>query len=98
MHTSIVKLLLSHKVEVSSRTTGGVTPLYGASKEGHHAIVVALLQAGADPLLPLISGDLPIHAAAQRNHLEVVRILIEIGAYSPDQVKNACYRREFAIN
>ena len=64
-HPSIVKLLLSHKVEVSSRTTGGVTPLFGARKEGHHAIVVALLQAGADPLLPLISGDLPIHAAAQ---------------------------------
>ena len=61
--------------------------LHLASQEGHLASVVALLQAGADPLLPAIKGALPIHLAAQNNHGEVVRILIEQGGCSFDQVR-----------
>ena len=67
----------------------GGTPLDAASQEGHLASVVALLQAGADPLLPAIHGTLPIHQAAKDNHPEVVRILIEQGGCSIDQVRDS---------
>ena len=59
-----------------------------ASQEGHLASVVTLLRAGADPLLSCDDGALPIHLAASENHREVVKILIEQGGCSPDQVKH----------
>ena len=49
--------------------------------------VVALLQAGADPLLPDNFGALPIHKAADHNHSEVVGILIQQGGCSIDLVR-----------
>ena len=63
------------------------TPLLTASQEGHLEAVVALLQAGADPLLSREDGALPIHKAANNNHHEVVRALIEQGRCSPDEVR-----------
>ena len=87
-HDRIIKLLLSHKADVNSRSKTEATPLHLASQEGHLASVVALLQAGADPLLPQHDGALPIHLAAQHNHTEVVRILIESTKCSPDQVRH----------
>ena len=51
---------------------------------------MTLLQAGADPLLhDDIDGALPIHQAADHNHSEVVRILIEQGGCSIDQVRDS---------
>ena len=86
-HNAIVKLLLSHKADVNSRNKIEATPLITASQEGHLASVVALLQAGADPLLPTtIDGGLPLHTAAMNNHPEVVRILIGQGGCSLDLV------------
>ena len=87
-HKRIIQLLLSHKVDVNSRNRRGATPLLLASQEGHVASVVSLLQAGADPLLPTHNGALPIDQAAQKNQSEVVRILIEQGGCSPDQVRH----------
>ena len=87
-HERIIQLLLSHKADVNSRSRTEATPLHCASQEGHLASVVTLLLAGADPLLPKHRGALPIHSAAQRNHVEVVRILIEQGGCSPDQVRH----------
>ena len=87
-HERIVKLLLSHKADVNSRSKTEATPLHAASQEGHLVSVVALLQAGADPLLPQVDGSLPIHLAAGENHHEVVKILIEQGGCSPDQVRH----------
>ena len=79
--------MLSHKADVNlSRTES--TPLHCASQEGHLASVLTLLQAGADPLLPDYQGVLPIHHAAWKNHAEVVKILIEEGGCSPDQVRH----------
>ena len=80
-------MLLSHKADVNSRDNIGSTPLHNASQDGTLASVVALLQAGADPMLPAIDGALPIHQAASQNHPEVVRILIEQGGCSIDQVR-----------
>ena len=91
-HEKIIQLLLSHnshnKADVNSRNRIEATPLHCASTEGHIVSVVTLLQAGADPLLPNRDGVLPIHKAAQYNHHEVVRILIEEGGCSPDQVRH----------
>ena len=86
-HQNLLELLLSHKADVNSRSRTGFTPLHLASQEGHLASVVALLQAGADPLLPSIDGC--PHAAAGHNHPEVVRILIEQGGCSIDQVRDS---------
>ena len=85
---SLLQLLISHKADVNSGDGREGTPLHCASQEGHLASVVTLLQAGADPLLPHSNGGLPIHFAATKNHHEVVRILIEQGGCSPDQVRH----------
>ena len=87
-YEKIIQLLLSHKAEVNSRDRIESTPLFCASQEGHAACVVTLLQAGADPMLFDEDGYLPIHLAADNNHPEVVRILIEEGECSPDQVRH----------
>ena len=86
-HQSLLQLLLSYKANVNSRNKIESTPLTAASQEGHLASVVTLLQAGADPLLPQVDGGLPVHLAAQKNQSGVVRILIEQGGCSPDQVR-----------
>ena len=87
-HESLLQLLLSHKANVNSRDIFKGTPLSCASQNGHLASVVTLLQAGADPLLPAIDGALPIHLAASNNHTEIVKILIEKGGCSLDQVRH----------
>ena len=52
-HQSLPELLLSHKAYVNSKDSSrGATLLHYASQEGHLASVMALLQAGAPPLLP----------------------------------------------
>ena len=89
-HESLLQLLLSPKykpnLNIRDRIEG--TPLHDASQEGHLACVRKLLQAGADPLLPQVDGALPIHHAAGTSHPEVVKILIEQGRCSPDQVRD----------
>ena len=86
---SLLLLLLSHKANVNSRSRTEATPLHTASQEGHLTSVVALLQAGADPLLAQNDGALPIHLAYLRNNSDVVRILVDQGGCSPDQVTTA---------
>ena len=90
-HIALCGLLISHKADVNSMDRTGFTPLHCASQEGHLASVVTLLQAGADPLLPNHGGVLPIHKAAQLNHPDVVKILIEQGGCSPDQVRHTAH-------
>ena len=90
-HERIIQLLLSHKADFNSRSKTEATPLLLASQEGqegHLASVLTLLQAGADPMLPDHRGALPIHKAADHNHHKVVKILIEEGGCSPDQVRH----------
>ena len=45
-----------------------------ASQEGRMDVVEKLLQAGADPNLP-VSGPTPLHAACFMGHLQVARLL-----------------------
>ena len=86
-HEQIIQLLISHKADINSRDMTEHTPLHAASQKGHLACVLTLLKAGADPLLAADDGILPIHMAAGRKHPEVVKILIEKGGCSPDQVR-----------
>ena len=86
-HQSLLDLLLSQGADVNWRNRIGSTPLHSSSREGNLSIMETLLQAGADPLLPTMEGALPIHIAAQNNQPGAVRILIEKGRCSPDQVR-----------
>ena len=93
-HERIIQLLLSHNADINSRNRTEATALFYASYEGHLPSVLTLLQAGADPLLPEINGALPIHMAAYHNHTEVVRVLIEQGGCSPDQVRHTALQSD----
>ena len=62
-------------------------PRFGAatpSENGHNEVVIALLQAGADPDAPRSDvGATPVYVAAQKGHLAVVKTLLAAGA-DPD--------------
>lgn len=67
-------------VDVENRI--GYTPLMEASREGHTAVVLHLLDAGADPAHtgnPLGMGMTALHLAADRDRPEVARILLARG-------------------
>lgn len=73
----IVKFLLEKNAEVDA--IGGdlfSTPLHWASRQGHLASVVLLVNAGANPLLKDAEGCSCIHLAAQFGHTAVVAYLI----------------------
>lgn len=70
-------------------TVPGVSPLSVASQFGRTEVVVALLEAGADPNFnrpaDMMEGDndvlgAPIHEAARTGHADIVRLLIDAGA------------------
>ena len=56
----------------------GSTP--AGAREGHEAIVRALMEAGADVNKPWDDGATPLYIAAQKGHEAIVRALIELGA------------------
>ena len=75
--SEIVKYLLEKNAKVDS--IGGdlnSTPLHWATRQGHLASVVLLMNAGANPLLQDAEGCSPIHLAAQFGHTAVVAYLI----------------------
>ena len=56
------------------------TPLYWAAREGHEAVVKALIEAGADVNKAKNDGETPLYMAASNGHEAVVKALIEAGA------------------
>uniref|UniRef100_A0A3Q0KLV5 Protein kinase n=1 Tax=Schistosoma mansoni TaxID=6183 RepID=A0A3Q0KLV5_SCHMA len=56
------------------------TALYVASYYGDSEIVDVLLNRNADPNLPTIEGNTPLHSAAFRGHTDVMRQLLTHGA------------------
>ena len=58
----------------------GCTPLWAASKFGHHKIVELLLQYGANVDKAGNDGSTPLMTAAREGHLDVFNVLIENGA------------------
>ncbi|CAN0305899.1 unnamed protein product, partial [Hapterophycus canaliculatus] len=61
----------------------GRTPLHWACTRGNTAVVVALLEAGADGLARDSSGKTPLHCAAQVGHTAIVLVLLEFYGLSP---------------
>ena len=59
---------------------GGYTPLHLASRSGHAGVVVALLEAGANPDLLTGTGAASLHFAAEANAAGVVKALAGHGA------------------
>jgi len=75
------------------------TPLHWATRQGHAAIIVLLLQAGANPAARDGEGCAAIHLAAQFGHTAIVGYLIAKGQNVNTQDANgmtalmwACYR------
>ncbi|RSL97643.1 hypothetical protein CDV31_012921 [Fusarium ambrosium] len=57
----------------------GGTPLNRAAKEGHEAIVLLLLNNGADISATEEDGKTALHQAAEAGHVKLVKLLIERG-------------------
>ena len=58
---------------------GGITLLYSAARDGHEAVVRALVEAGADFNKAKNDRTTPLFVAAVNCHEAVVRVLIEAG-------------------
>ncbi|GAB2504056.1 ankyrin repeat domain-containing protein [Lysobacter humi (ex Lee et al. 2017)] len=71
-----VQLLLRHKARVDAKDPQGRSALHAAAFAGHVEIVLALLDAGADPTLADAQGRTPLMEAARGGHLEVVDELL----------------------
>ena len=66
----------------------GMSPLHHAAVEGGPAVLVALLEAGADPNIEDRAGRLPLHWAAARGHAAAARTLLQAGARPAGQDKD----------
>lgn len=83
---AIVKLLVEAGADLNIKTTvnhpfiGGQTPLYWASMWGYEAMVVQLLQAGAQVNLKDIEDKTPLYYAVRWRNEKVVKRLLEAGA------------------
>ena len=79
-----VKTLIKQDPSVmSAKDTDGSTPLHCACWKGHDAVVVILLEAGADVNAENSNehwGTTPLHAAAHANQKKIAELLIAYGA------------------
>ena len=78
---AIVKLLLeTGKVDVNSKDSWGLTPLWWAAQNGHEAVVKLLLKTGkVNVELKDRDSQTPLLWAAQNGHEAVVKLLLEKG-------------------
>ena len=70
-HSDVVRILLSRKAKVSIAADDGATPLHLSASNGHLAVTVALVEAGAELDAKTIDGSTPLHVAAEGGHLGV---------------------------
>ncbi len=106
-HLGVVRLLLDRGASVSvvSANPEGNQPLHAAVTRGWADIAVELLEAGADPNVPQITGYTSLHLAAHRGDDRIVSLLLDAGAEvavfsdkgeSPDQMANQAGFTELA--
>jgi ankyrin repeat protein len=74
-----VRALVDGGADVNKASSRGWTPLYIASYNGQHEIVLYLLAHGANPNT-LVGQRTALYAAAQNNRAAIVRILVQHGA------------------
>ena len=76
-------LLATDSTLIDARDSDGSTPLHCATWKGHHNVVAALLEAGADVNAVNQNshwGTTPLHAAAHANQATIAQLLIDHGA------------------
>ena len=79
-HHGVVKVLLSHKADVSRTDTYGLTALHCACSKGHSGVAAVLIEARADVNRANADGGTPMLYAAYDGHRECVRTLLQHGA------------------
>ena len=73
----VEEFLQDQVVEVDARDHNTFTPLHIAVGQNHWAIVIKLLQNGADPNAKDDEGSTPMHLAAQGNNLKILKCLVK---------------------
>ncbi len=68
------------KFIMNSGPNNGWTALHQAVWYGHRAVVIRLLQEGANPNQPDYAGETALHQTAWRGHDELTRLLLDEGA------------------
>lgn len=78
-----VQSLLNKGTPPSIRDSSGYTPLHYAVRQSSEALIVALLEKGADPNAQTPSGlTSPLHRAAARGRTKIVKLLLDYGGDS----------------
>ena len=75
----ILQTLLDAGVDKYSKNSGGSTPMYVASQNGHVAMGRVLVDAGVDVNLDCGFQRTALHIAAGRGHVDFIKMLFEIG-------------------
>ena len=86
-----VEAALAKGANPNNRDSNNHSPLGRAALAGHHAIVVTLLDNGADPNIPSFhTNETPLFQAADRGHHTIVETLLDYGA--DPNIKNSMGR------
>lgn len=77
----MIEFILDNGVEVDVRNAAGQTPLHIAARNGHGAAIRILALHGANVRNRDLKGHTSVHAAARySNNVDVLEVLLEIGA------------------
>ena len=97
-HVQCVNLWLSVALDASDWTDKkGNTPLHTACGEGHEQVVLALLQAAAEPNPVNAKGRTPYDVARKGHHRSIVELLRSYGGRSGADVQRAAMERMMNI-
>ena len=83
-HLEVLQVLAANGANffnVNCLGTNGETATYKACKAGHAVVVEFLAKRGADVNKANSQGKQPIDIAAEKRHVEVLQVLIALGAY-----------------